>query len=268
MTDTAPGPRVVLRSVALPSEHGGWSFLLEPLLLGLLAAGSADGLLLALAALGAFLLHQPLKIALKDWRKGRRGPRARLAERFALAYGLLAALPMLALLAGRGGFFLLPLLIAAPLAAVQVYYDARNKSRALPAELAGAAALGSSAAAVALLGSWTLPAALTLWLLAAARALPAVLYVRARLRLEHGRPGPHWPSLLAHVLALAVLALLAAAGAAPWLALLALLMLLGRAALGLSRWRRGRRAAVIGMQEVLFGLLTVLLFAAGLRAGW
>ncbi|MCU0465293.1 MAG: YwiC-like family protein [Anaerolineae bacterium] len=74
--------RADVNSVALPSEHGGWSFLLEPLVLGLLVAGSPMGWVLAGAALCAFLAHQPLKIVLKDRLKGRRPPRTVLAERF------------------------------------------------------------------------------------------------------------------------------------------------------------------------------------------
>ena len=61
----------LVRSVALPSEHGGWSFLLEPIALGLAVAPSLAGLLLGVAVTGAFLTHQPLKTAVKDWRAGR-----------------------------------------------------------------------------------------------------------------------------------------------------------------------------------------------------
>ncbi|MCB0162365.1 MAG: YwiC-like family protein, partial [Caldilineaceae bacterium] len=58
------------RSIALPTEHGGWGFLLEPLLLGRLVAPSAAGLLLLVATVAAFLLRQPLKIVLVDRRRG------------------------------------------------------------------------------------------------------------------------------------------------------------------------------------------------------
>ena len=44
-----------IRSVALPTEHGGWGFLAEPILPGLLVAPSWAGLLLSLAALAVFL---------------------------------------------------------------------------------------------------------------------------------------------------------------------------------------------------------------------
>jgi len=56
------------RSVALPTEHGGWAFISEPVLLGLLLAPSAGGLALGLAAFAAFLLRQPFKLYAKDIR--------------------------------------------------------------------------------------------------------------------------------------------------------------------------------------------------------
>ncbi|HDL49896.1 MAG TPA: prenyltransferase, partial [Actinobacteria bacterium] len=45
-------PSVRLRSVAMPTEHGGWGFTLEPIILGLLVAPSPAGWEIAAAALG------------------------------------------------------------------------------------------------------------------------------------------------------------------------------------------------------------------------
>ena len=72
-------PTVPWRPVALPAEHGGWGFLAEPVVLGLVLAPSAAGLCLALAALAAFLARHPLRLALIDRRKGVRYPRTGLA---------------------------------------------------------------------------------------------------------------------------------------------------------------------------------------------
>src|SRR5262245_5381791 len=99
----------LVRSVALPSEHGGWSFLLEPVLLGLLVAFSWPGVLLAVAALGAFLAHQPLKTAIKDVRAGRNAPRTVLAKRFAAGYSLVAVAALAGVLVLAGPQFLLAL---------------------------------------------------------------------------------------------------------------------------------------------------------------
>ena len=206
--------RVRWRSVALPIEHGAWGFLLEPALLGLLVAASWAGVALVLAALAALLLQTPLSLALTDVRRGRSAPRTALAWRFALAYGALLLLALAAALTLVGhASVLLPALLAAPLAALQLGFDARGRAREFVPEAAGAVAMGSLAACVALAGGWSLLPALGLWALLAARAVPAIIYVRARLRLERGEPIDRRPTATAHLAALAGAAAAAAAGA-------------------------------------------------------
>lgn len=53
---------VSIKTVAIPAEHGGWGFLCEPLILGLLIAPSLAGIGIVLMMAAAFLLHQPFKI--------------------------------------------------------------------------------------------------------------------------------------------------------------------------------------------------------------
>jgi asparagine N-glycosylation enzyme membrane subunit Stt3 len=262
-TREKPTGRIVIRSVALPSEHGGWGFLLEPILLGLLVAFSWEGALLSLAATGVFLIHQPLKMATKDRLKGRRPPRLVWAERFVVGYGLLAGVPMLILLATAPPIFLLPIGLAIPLAGVQLYYDARNRSRQLIPEIAGAAALAMIAPAMALLGGWAITAALVLWIILTVRAAAAILYVRSRIRLKIGKPTSPGTVWLAHVVALLVMLGLAVTRSAPWLGAIAFGVLLIRALLGLSRYRKDRPIKVIGFQELGYGLMTVIVVTAG-----
>lgn len=252
-----------IRLVALPTEHGGWGFLLEPIVLGLALAPTGAGLLLGIAALGAFLTRHPLQLALGDRQRGKRYPRTILAERFALGYGLLTLL-------GLGGAawlaeapFWQALALAAPLAALQQAYDLRKQSRALAAELAGAAALAALTPAILLAAGWELTAAFVLWFILIARAIPAILYVRARLRRVRGIAASATSSFLAHGMALAVVAGMAAAGLTPWTAPLALAILALRAIYGLSSRRRPIRAAIVGFQELAFGILTVALVTVG-----
>ena len=261
--DTARG-RARVRTVALPTEHGGWSITLEPLALGLLIAPSTAGFLLALATLCAFLARQPFKIAVADRRRGRRFPRTPVAEKFFLLYGGIALASALAAAAtADGGAFLLPLLLAAPLASVQLVYDAAGRSRALAPELAGSTGLAAVAAAIALAGGWPLPAALVLWLLLTLRAAPTILYVRARLCLLHGETARKAPALLSHVAALGLACLLALKGDAPLLAALALVVLLLRAAVGLSSPAGEGNAKRVGVGEIVYGAIYVLAVAAG-----
>jgi hypothetical protein len=258
---------VGLKAVALPVEHGGWGFLLEPIVLGLLVAPSWGGLALGLAAVGAFLARHPLKLARLDRGKGLRTARTVAAERCMLAYGTVALAALAVAWASEGPRPVFPLLAAIPLGLVQVAYDGRNQSRALFPELAGAVALGSLASAITLAGGWAVAPALALWALLASRAVASVLYVRARLRLDRGQRPSLLPAWASHLAAVGLAAALVRAGWAPALAVLAFTVLLLRATYGLSPWHRPLRPQVVGLLETGFGLLTVVLLTLGYRLG-
>jgi len=61
------------RSIAITNEHGSWVFLLSPLIIGLFAGQSwtIHAIYLTIAALSAFLIRQPITIAVKAY-SGRR----------------------------------------------------------------------------------------------------------------------------------------------------------------------------------------------------
>lgn len=256
--------RIRLRTVALPVEHGGWSLALEPVALGLLVAPSIAGLFMALATLGAFLARHPFKIVMGDRRRGRRFPRTAAAEAFLLLYGALALASALAAAATASSYaFILPLLLAVPFVAVQLAFDAAGRSRSLAPELAGSAGLAAVAASIAMADGWTFSASTVLWGLLAARTVPSILYVRARLSVLHGEKPSKLPVNLAHVAALAIASVLAWLKLTPALAALALFVLLLRAAFGLSNRRDKGSAKRVGMAEVGYGAMTVLAIAAG-----
>src|SRR5690606_22748321 len=147
-----PQARPAWRAVALPDEHGGWGLSAEPALLGLLVAPSWAGGALAAGAVLAFLARTPLKLVLVDRWRGRWLPRTRLAARVAAAeLALLAALGAAAL-ALAGPAWLVPVAAAAPLVAVELWFDMRSRGRRLTPELCGAIGVSAVAAAVALAG--------------------------------------------------------------------------------------------------------------------
>ena len=254
--------------MALPAEHGGWSFVAEPAILGLALAPSAAGACLALAALVGFLARHPLKLLLMDRRRGARYPRTALAEGVFAGYtGLASLLVALAFVLAPAPFWL-PLLAATPIGLVAVAFDALGRSREALPEAAGAVALGASATAIALAGGAPAGAAWGAWALLALRAATSVPYVRARLRLDRGRevgaPAVH----VGHAAALAAATGLAAAGFAPWLAPAVFLVLLARSGWGLSPGRGAIRPQALGVQEVGYGVLTLVLLAVGYRVGF
>ena len=263
MASTTAASTVRLKSVAIPPEHGSWGFLLEPIALGLLVAPSGYGALLGLSMFAVFFLHQPLKVMIKDRIKGRRPERTVWAERFTLGYGAIALFTFGIVSLNNDSAFLMPLLLSAPLLMTQVVYDLRNMSRELVAEVTGASALGAIAPAIALLGGMEAATAWVLWPILLARTIPSILYIRARLRLQRGHAVPIVPVWVIHGIGILSIAAFVWEGRAPWLALVALGILIGRMALGLSRYRKAHRTAIIGVQEMTYGFLTVILVAIG-----
>jgi hypothetical protein len=248
-------PRVRIKTVALPTEHGGWGLSLEPVVLGMLVAPSLAGLCLALATVGAFLARHPLKIAVADWRRGRRFPRTRVAEAFAALYGTVALSGFVAAALTGPAALLIPLALALPLAIIQLAYDFKSRSRALLPELAGATAMAALVASLALAGGFALLPALALWAILTARVLPTILYVRARLRAGRGERVAGGAVIFVHLLACAAALALLFKGLASMLALAALAILLIRAVVGLNS--PPVSAKRVGITELLYGALLV-----------
>jgi len=242
---------VALRPFALPAEHGGWGFLAEPILVGMLVAPSSSGALVAAAALFGFLARHPLKLAVQDAVRGRRYPRTFWCRALAASYLLAALLSLAAALAMSGTRMLAPFALAAPFAIFQLLHDAKNHGRGLIAEMSGAVAMASVVAAIAIAGGTGTSVAYGLAGILIARFVPAILYVRALL----GRL-PAWWAWTAHVVALGVIASYARL---PAVAAMAVLLL--RAAWGLTH--EPPRAKTIGWREIAFGVATVALVAIG-----
>jgi hypothetical protein len=255
--------RIPIRNLALPVEHGGWGLVFEPLLVGMIVAPSKAGAGLALAMVSLFLARHPLKIALSDIQRGTRYPRTKLALRIAAFYCMAAVTGLLLAFGLTVHSFWHPLLLAIPLALIQLYYDARLRSRELTAEVAGTLAAATGAPMIAAAAGWHSGAWLPLLILVASRVLTAMLYVRARLRLERGdRPGTGWVIVI-HLFAVIAATGMALQKLAPGLAMAATFLLLVRAAMGLSKSRRPAKPRDIGMAEFAYGAAFVACVSAG-----
>jgi hypothetical protein len=255
------------RSLIVPVEHGGWGFLAEPLVLGLALAPSAPGLVLALGVVLAFLVRHPLRLALLDRRRGARHARTALAEAVASSLAVLATGFFVAAAGLARGPLWPALLLAAPPSLVALLADVRGTSREVVPVVAGALALAAAAPAVVLAGGGRLGVALGAWALLGLRAWTSIAYVRARLRLDRGRPAGVAAVLAAHAAAVLAAAALAAGLGTPRLAVVAFVLLFARAAHGLSRWRSSLRPQAVGVRELAWSAMAVVLFAVGFRAG-
>lgn len=257
-------PPVAWREVALPREHGGWSLTAEPAVLGLLAAWSGAGAALAVAAMVAFVARTPLKVVLVDRFRHRWLPRTTLALRIAaVELAVLAALGAVAVAGSDDRRFWVPLALAVPLVAVELWFDMRSRSRRLAPELAGAVGIGSVAAAIALAGGSPGRVAAGLWCVIAARAAAAIPYVRVQLARAKNRPHRCWPSDLAQAGAVAAVAVAWAADALP-LAAVAVLALSGAVAVVGLRLPI-RPAPLIGAEQSVVGLTVVLVAGLATR---
>jgi hypothetical protein len=253
----------VWRSLVIPSEHGGWGFLLEPLLLGLLVAPSWAAFLLGLSTATAFLLRHPLKLVLVDRRRRLDTARAQRARVVIIVLGAISGACFLGVVWLAGPALLVPLVLAVPFGAVYLYYDLTKPGRTLQAEMTGPLALAFVASSMAMMDGWSLLNSLALWAALGLRSVPSVLYVRARIRLDRGRnPSIVWP-VVAHVLALVAAIALVSVDLLPALAIIAYAVLLARAVWFLSPQRPMIQIKTIGFIELGAGLFLVVTLAIG-----
>jgi hypothetical protein len=254
----ARASRPALRPLALPTEHGGWGFLFEPLVLGLAVAPSWGGGFVAVAAICAFLSRQPLKLAMQDALRGKSYPRTRVCQIFAASYLSAAATAIAAAIAVSGWNLMIPFAAVAPLAIVTLIFDARNHSRSALPEYFGSIAMASTAAAIPLAAGRSAAASFAVMALIVTRGLPSIAYIRTLLARAHGRAASSWQPIAAHVIAVGV-----AFAVGSYLAAGIAIALLVRAAYGLTH--PIPPAKILGWREIAWGAIAVGVFALAVR---
>lgn len=186
MAETIRTSRLFVRHIALPTDHGSWVFLLSPLLIGLFAGKSLSpaSLCLIVAALGAFLLRQPLSMVVKIY-SGRRSRRELPAAWFWTGvYGLIA-LAAFVILASLGYTYLFILALPGiPVFAWHLYLVSRRaERRQLGIELVGSGVLALAAPAAYWIGVGRVdPLGWLLFALCWLQSAASIVY--AYLRLE------------------------------------------------------------------------------------
>jgi hypothetical protein len=184
------------RHIALPSEHGSWVFILSPLLIGLFAGGgwSLSSAYLVIAAMSAFLLRQPVIIAVKAY-SGRRSRRDLPAARFWITvYGLVGLFSLAGLI--LQGFANI-LILALPGIPVFVWHlvlvSRRAERRQIGVEIVGSGVLALAAPAAYWVGIGE-TAPMGWWLFGLTWFQSAASIVYAYQRLEQ-RVLDHYPGL-------------------------------------------------------------------------
>ena len=255
------------QSIALPAEHGGWGLTLEPIALGLLVAPSLSGFFLALASFAGFLAYQPFRIFWKEQNKGRRSSRRVFAQRFLLVFSGISIFSLLIVILTDGWLPLLPLAAATPLLIIFLSYDLSGPKRSWQAEISASVLFSSVSAGIAIASGWSLLDSLALWAVIIARAVPSILYIRARIKLEKGKPIKRSLPITAHLLSFAFVFSIVWLGYLPWLTLLPFAILILRAVIGLSAFRRPLKIKTIGFIEIGLGVFTVISIYLGFLFG-
>lgn len=275
MTNAAPRRAFFRKSLVVPTEHGAWSWLLVPWLVGAVvgAASPSDAPLAGLAllltlvgGLSAYMIRQPATAWLRIRQgRGRQADRP-LAAGWAAGFSLLSLLCLLGLLLlGRTAL----LGLAVPFLAILLAYllaarSGRAAMRSLWMELAGAVGLALTAPAAYIAASGQLtPVTLALWALLALQNAMGVLYVRLRLADSKQRDGNRSLTLWGHVAAFAAVLATGVLGWTPLLAAVPFAGFLVRALWAVRQVRPVPDIKRFGFTEVGVELLGGALIAAG-----
>ena len=185
---------------ALPSDHGSWVFLLSPLLIGLFASGrlTAASSLLIIGLLAAFLLRQPVSIAVKVY-SGRRSHAELPAARFwILVYSIISLSAFTGLLLWGNTYLLYLAIPGLVVFAWHLWLVSRRQERRKPGvEILGSGVLALSAPAAYWVGRGALePTGWLLFGLAWMQSAASIVYAYLRLEQRELKSLPALPRRL------------------------------------------------------------------------
>jgi hypothetical protein len=257
--------------VIFPSEHGSWSMLITPFIIGAGVAGSLPATLwLCLAAaMALFLARQPIALLIRSLRgRARIDDRAVAIGWSAILLGIMALAGMGLILMGRSSILWLAL-PATTVLGLTLAIGAASGPRQLLAEIVGVIglALAAPAAYISVTGLVDSTAWLV-WAISALHSVISILYVRYLIDLKHARATSlqAWLVLAAHCISLAAVLSGAVIGWLPWLIGLPVSLLLLRAVY--VAWRRPTIGNVkrFGFLEtgfaIAFALIVIVAFAS------
>lgn len=182
----------IKRQIALPQDHGSWVFILSPLLIGFFAGGFFNyaSFNLLIAAMSAFLIRQPLTVAVKALSGRRSAADLPAAWFWVLVYGVISALALVGLILEGFGFVLY---LAAPGIPVFAWHlwlvrkRAERRQAGIEVIATGVLALSAPAAYWVARGGYD-PAGWWLWLFCWLQSAASILYAYLRLNQRDVSP--------------------------------------------------------------------------------
>ncbi len=262
------------RHVALPQDHGSWTFFLGPLIVGLFAGGRwhTTAIYLTVAAACGFLIRQPIGLMVKVAAGRRAGDVLPAAAFWSVIYGAVAALHVAGLVLRGFGYLLVlavPGLLVFTWYLTLLYRRAERRQRVMEILASGSIALAAPAGMWAGRGEPD-PLGWWLWLLMWSQSATGIVYVYLRLeqRSLTATPPPATrirAGLPALGVALSGLGLAAVLGSteivSSWLWVPYSLQA-AEVLRGVLRPARGVKPTAIGVRQLVFKIAFVALFVA------
>jgi YwiC-like protein len=183
------------RQIYIPQDHGSWVFILSPLLVGLFAGKtfSSASLYLVVAAMAAFLIRQPVTMAIKAWSGRRPKEDLPVARAWIIVYGAIIAAAVLALIL-EGFVYVTYLAVpAAPVFAWHLWLVSRREERRQAGiEIVATGVLSLAAAAAYWVGSSRYdPVGWWLWILVWMQTAASIVYAYLRLEQREWKSVPN-----------------------------------------------------------------------------
>lgn len=258
-------------SLRLPKEHGAWTMLYVPFVVGALVAASASWqmMMLALSVTFFFIARESLLVW---WRARCRGQKQEGAQRLMLVYGGLAALfgGPLVLIDHLYGLVIAGL-AALALLTFNTYQAARLKDRTIGGELIAILGLTLTApmAYYVARGGWD-RTALWLWALCALYFMSSVFYIKLRVyslnpRKEDARRRTWQHCAFYHAFLLGSLIVLALTRSLNLFALIAFAPVLARSFRQLAYPASQTNLRRVGVLEILYSLVFLVFITLTFR---
>jgi hypothetical protein len=175
---------------------------------------------------------------------------------------LIAAL-VVAVTWSTGWRWWVPVLVAVPFVAVELWFDVRSRSRRLAPELCGAIGVAASGAAIVVAGDGAAALAAGVWLILAARSVGAIPFVRSQIVQAHRHVVDVRGSDLAQVMSVVVAGVAVAIDRRFVAGAVFVAVVAGVQAL----WSRREPPPikVVGLRQMGIGLALVVVTAVGVR---
>ncbi len=257
----------------IPKEHGAWTVLFVPMLVGASIAGkfTLNVALLALAILGVFLSYVPAQTLLREWLAASQAPeKVRAAKFWAMVYLGAAALFMLPLFL-QNLWWLLGIGTLSVIAFLANFVLTRHYSKTFLSDLISVLGLTLSAPAAYYSVTGKLDqAAAMLWLMNFLFFGSGIVYVHTKLRAAamkksdlsfYEKLSLGKLNLLYHFVVLAIVGILAAKNFTPLFAVVAFVPMTIHAIYGTLKLSRTVRFKNLGLILLLHSLIFALLLA-------